>query len=177
LPGRRYAALHPGRPAAARTTILTYYFDMKDGVRRQGRTGLEFAATRGAIEQSLPVGSGRDPRITDYSLSLIVTDESGKAVLREPVHPDTFPKPPNFSARRASAADLKFPCPARQARSGFRSKVELESYTCWHLCFPKFAHGMRLIRIQTIAVGSRGEVLSLVPPPANVAAASRILPN
>jgi hypothetical protein len=78
--------------------MRTYYFDMKDGVPTRGRTGLEFATTGGAIEHSKELARRlrRDPRITDRSLSIVVIDESGEAVHREPVHPDTFPKPPKF---------------------------------------------------------------------------------
>ena len=75
--------------------MRTYYFDLKDGVPTRDRTGLEFATTGGAIEHSKELARRlrRDPRITDRSLSIVVLDESGAAIHREPVHPDTLPKP------------------------------------------------------------------------------------
>jgi hypothetical protein len=81
--------------------MRTYYFDMKDGVPKPGR-GLEFATTGGAIEHSRELARRlrRDPRITDRSLSIVVIDEAGEAVHREPVHPDAFPKPPKFQRSR-----------------------------------------------------------------------------
>ena len=91
LPIRRI----PSRPAreAAGITMRTYYFDMKDGAPTRRRTGLEFATTGGAIEHSKELARRlrRDPRITDRSLSIVVIDEAGTAVHREPVHPDAMP--------------------------------------------------------------------------------------
>jgi hypothetical protein len=73
--------------------MRTYYFDMKDGAPTRRRTGLEFATTGGAIEHSKELARRlrRDPRITDRSLSIVVIDEAGTAVHREPVHPDAMP--------------------------------------------------------------------------------------
>ncbi len=78
--------------------MRTYYFNMKDGAPIRDRTGLEFATTGGAIEHSRELARRirRDPRITDRSLSIVVIDESGAAIHREPVHPDTTPKPPKL---------------------------------------------------------------------------------
>jgi len=78
--------------------MRTYYFDMKDGVPARGKGGIEFATTGGAIEYSRELARRlrRDPRITDRSLSIVVMDESGAAIHREPVHPDSLPKPPKF---------------------------------------------------------------------------------
>jgi hypothetical protein len=74
-----------------------YYFDMKDGVPTRDRTGLEFATTDAAIEHSKELARRlrRDPRITDRSLSIVVMDESGAAIHREPVHPDPASGPPD----------------------------------------------------------------------------------
>jgi hypothetical protein len=79
-------------------TMRTYYFDIKDGVPARGGTGLEFATTGGAVEHSKELARRlrRDPRITDRSLSVVVIDESGAAIHREPVHPDTLPKSAKF---------------------------------------------------------------------------------
>ncbi len=73
--------------------MRTYYFDMKDGVPTRDRTGLEFATTGGAIEHSRALARRLrdDPRITDRSLSIIVIDEMGNEVHREPVHPADTP--------------------------------------------------------------------------------------
>jgi hypothetical protein len=75
--------------------MRTYYFDIKDGIPVRGRTGLEFATSGGAIEHSRELARRlrRDPRITDRSLSIVVIDESGAAIHRELVHPDTLPLP------------------------------------------------------------------------------------
>jgi hypothetical protein len=61
---------------------------MKDGVPIRDRTGLEFATTAGAIEHSKELARRlrRDPRISDRSFSIVVIDESGAEVHREPVY-------------------------------------------------------------------------------------------
>jgi hypothetical protein len=78
--------------------MRTYYFDMKNGVPARGRSGLQFATTGGAIEHSKELARRlrRDPRITDHSLSIVVIDEAGAAIHREPVHPDPLPEPAKF---------------------------------------------------------------------------------
>ena len=75
--------------------MRTYYFDTKDGVPTRGGTGLAFATTGGAIEHSRELARRlrRDPRITDRSLAIVVIDESGAAIHREPVHPDMLSRP------------------------------------------------------------------------------------
>jgi hypothetical protein len=69
--------------------MRTYYFDMKDGIPIRDRTGLEFATTGGAIEHSKELAKRlrHDPRIEDRSFSIVVIDESGAEVHREPVYP------------------------------------------------------------------------------------------
>ena len=69
--------------------MRTYYFGTKDDVQARRRTGLEFATTAGAIEHSRDLARRlrHDPRITDRRLSVVVTDESGAEVHREPVYP------------------------------------------------------------------------------------------
>ena len=71
--------------------MRTYYFDMKDGIPSRDRTGLEFATNAGAIEHSRDLARRlrHDPRITDRGLSIVVVDESGAEIHREPVYPDT----------------------------------------------------------------------------------------
>jgi hypothetical protein len=69
--------------------MRTYYFDMKDGIPTRDRTGLEFATIAGAIEHSKELARRlrHDPRITDRKLSIVVVDESGAEIHREPVYP------------------------------------------------------------------------------------------
>jgi hypothetical protein len=61
-----------------------------EGVPIRDRTGLEFATTGGAIEHSKELARRlrRDPRIRDRSFSIVVIDESGAEVHREPVYLD-----------------------------------------------------------------------------------------
>jgi len=70
--------------------MRTYYFDMKDGIPSRDRTGLEFATAGGAIEHSKELARRlrHDPRITDRTLFIVVIDESGVEIHREPVHPN-----------------------------------------------------------------------------------------
>jgi hypothetical protein len=72
--------------------MRTYYFDMKDGIPTRDRTGLEFATNAGAIEHSKDLARRlrHDPRITDRKLSIVVVDESGAEIHREPVYPAAF---------------------------------------------------------------------------------------
>ncbi len=78
--------------------MRTYYFDMKDGLPTRDRTGLEFATAGGAIEHSKNLARRlrHDPRITDPTLSIVVIDESGAEIHREPVHPNATPTPTKF---------------------------------------------------------------------------------
>ena len=68
--------------------MRTYYFDMKDGIPSRDRTGLEFATASGAIEHSKELARRlrHDPRITDRALFIVVIDEAGVEIHREPVH-------------------------------------------------------------------------------------------
>jgi len=69
--------------------MRTYYFDMKDGIPTRDRTGLEFATVTGAIDHSRDLARRlrHDPRITDRRLSIVIVDESGAEIHREPVYP------------------------------------------------------------------------------------------
>lgn len=69
--------------------MRTYYFGTKDDSQARPRSGLEFATTAGAIEHSRDLARRlrHDPRITDRRLSIIVIDEFGTEVHREPVYP------------------------------------------------------------------------------------------
>ena len=67
-----------------------YYFDMRDGIPVRDRKGLEFPTASGAIEHSKELARRlrHDPRITDRALFIVVIDESGVEIHREPVHPN-----------------------------------------------------------------------------------------
>lgn len=69
--------------------MRTYYFDMKDGVPTRDREGIEFPNAAGAIEHSKELARllRQEPRLTDPSLAIIVLDESGTEIHREPVYP------------------------------------------------------------------------------------------
>jgi len=69
--------------------MRTYYFDMKDGIPTRDRTGLEFATVAGAIEHSRDLARRlrHDPRITDRKLSIVIVDDAGAEIHREPVYP------------------------------------------------------------------------------------------
>jgi hypothetical protein len=67
-----------------------YYFDMKDGVPTRDRRGIEFPSTTAAIAHSKELARRlRDePRLKDPALEIVVIDESGAEVHREPVYPN-----------------------------------------------------------------------------------------
>ncbi|THD75382.1 MAG: hypothetical protein E7813_00375 [Bradyrhizobium sp.] len=68
--------------------MRTYYFDMKDGVPIRDRTGLPFPTGADAIEHSkvLALRFSHDHRLKDPIRSIVVVDESGTEIHREPVH-------------------------------------------------------------------------------------------
>ena len=70
--------------------MRTYYFDVKDGVPTRDRKGLEFPNAAGAIEHSKELARllRHEPRLQDRRLSIVVVDESGTEIHREPVYPD-----------------------------------------------------------------------------------------
>jgi hypothetical protein len=70
--------------------MRTYYFDMKDGVPTRDRKGIEFPTAGAAIEHSKQLAQRlrNDSRIKDPMLVIVVVDESGGEIHREPVHPD-----------------------------------------------------------------------------------------
>lgn len=70
--------------------MRTYYFDVKDGVPTRDRKGLEFPNAVGAIEHSKELARSlrHEPRLQDRHLSIVVVDESGTEIHREPVYPD-----------------------------------------------------------------------------------------
>src|ERR1019366_8994360 len=74
-----------------RIAMRTYYFDLKDGVPVRDKGGLEFPTVSAAIEHSKNLaGKLRDdPRSKDPTLAIVVVDESGTQIHREPVFPET----------------------------------------------------------------------------------------
>jgi hypothetical protein len=75
--------------------MRTYYFDLKDGVPVRDKGGLEFPTVSAAIEHSknLAAKLRDDPRPRDPTLAVVVIDESGTQIHREPV----FPEKPGLS--------------------------------------------------------------------------------
>jgi hypothetical protein len=71
--------------------MRTYYFDLKDGVPVRDKRGLEFSTVSAAINHSKNLAEKLrdDPRPRDPALSVVVVDESGTQIHREPVFPET----------------------------------------------------------------------------------------
>ena len=69
--------------------MRTFYFEMKDGRPSRNRNGLEFSTTGDAIEHSKELARRlrHDPRIRDRTLSILVINDAGVEIHREPVHP------------------------------------------------------------------------------------------
>jgi hypothetical protein len=72
-----------------KSQMRIYYFDMKDGIPTRDRKGIEFPSAAAAIAHSKELARRlRDePRLKDPALAIVVIDESGTEVHREPVHP------------------------------------------------------------------------------------------
>jgi len=70
--------------------MRTYYFDMKDGIPTRDREGIEFPSAAAAIAHSKELARRlrEEPRLNDPTLAIIVVDESGAEVHREPVYAD-----------------------------------------------------------------------------------------
>lgn len=68
--------------------MQTYYFDRKDGVPVRDNKGIDFASTSEAIEYSKKLAADirNEGRQRDRCLTIVVTDESGTEVHREPVY-------------------------------------------------------------------------------------------
>jgi hypothetical protein len=69
--------------------MRTFYFEMKDGRPIRDRKGLEFPTTSDAIRHSRELAQRlrHDPRIRRHALSIVVVDEAGVEIHREPVYP------------------------------------------------------------------------------------------
>jgi hypothetical protein len=72
-----------------RKTVRTYYFDMRDGIPVRDRKGLEFPTASSAIEHSKNLARKMrdDPRASGRAFQIVVIDQSGAEIHREPVEP------------------------------------------------------------------------------------------
>ena len=70
--------------------MQTYYFDMKDGIPVRDNKGVEFPTTLAAIKHSEELARRLrdDKRPRDRGLSVVVIDETGREIHREPVYPE-----------------------------------------------------------------------------------------
>jgi hypothetical protein len=68
--------------------MRTYYFDMKDGVPVRDNRGINFSRASEAIDHSKKLAAGirGQTRKRDADLAIVVTDESGSEIHREPVY-------------------------------------------------------------------------------------------
>ena len=66
-----------------------YYFDTRDGVPIRDRHGREFASSLAAIEHSKELAKKvrGERRKNNRDLCIVVIDESGSEIHREPVYP------------------------------------------------------------------------------------------
>ncbi|MES2195714.1 MAG: hypothetical protein V4517_14950 [Pseudomonadota bacterium] len=76
--------------------MQTYYFDMKDGVPVRDRAGLDFRTDSQAIQHSKNLARrfSREQPIADDNLCVVVINESGAEIHREPVYPAAAAQPP-----------------------------------------------------------------------------------
>lgn len=87
---------HPPRVLPSRKwPMQAYYFDMKDGVPIKDRTGLEFPTDSQAIEHSKALARrlGHEHLAKDEKLCVVVLNEAGSEIHREPVYSDAT-RPP-----------------------------------------------------------------------------------
>jgi hypothetical protein len=70
--------------------VKTCYFDIRDGVPARDVKGLKLANGRAAIEHSKRLATViRDkPQSSRKDLHVVVIDESGREIHREPVYPE-----------------------------------------------------------------------------------------
>lgn len=82
---------HPPLPNRE-SPMQTYYFDMKDGAAIRDRAGLEFRTDSQAIEHSkiLARRLSHEHADKDQDLCVIVLNETGSEIHREPVYPTSF---------------------------------------------------------------------------------------
>ena len=68
--------------------MRTYYFDTKDGVPVRDNKGIDFKKASDAIEHSKKLAAGIRGEASERgrNLAIVVTDESGTEIHREPVY-------------------------------------------------------------------------------------------
>ncbi len=68
--------------------MRTYYFDVKDGIPKRHRGGLQFPTAAAAIEHSIEMARQLrgDRQVEDFDLYISVVDESGAEIHREQVY-------------------------------------------------------------------------------------------
>jgi len=71
------------------TIVRTYYFDAKDGVPVRDGAGSQFASPAAAIAHSKHLAAAiRDKKQAGHrDLHIVVVEESGREIHREPVYP------------------------------------------------------------------------------------------
>jgi uncharacterized protein DUF6894 len=76
-------------PSLQGTIVRIYYFDTKDGVPVRDGAGSQFASPAAAIAHSKHLAAAiRDKKqIGDRDLHIVVVEESGREIHREPVYP------------------------------------------------------------------------------------------
>jgi hypothetical protein len=82
-------SISPSPFSSRKSLMQTYYFDMKDGVPIRDRIGLEFRTDSQAIEHGKTIArrfSHEHPARND-NLCIVVLNESGTEIHREPVYP------------------------------------------------------------------------------------------
>lgn len=72
--------------------MQTYYFDMKDGAAIRDRAGWEFRTDSEAIEHSKTLARrlSQERSDKDENLCVIVLNEAGSEIHREPVYPTSL---------------------------------------------------------------------------------------
>ena len=68
---------------------------MKDGIPTRDRKGIEFSSAADAVAHSKELAQRlrNEPRLKDPALAIVVVDESGAEIHREPVYPNGGAKP------------------------------------------------------------------------------------
>jgi hypothetical protein len=66
-----------------------YYFDIRGEIPTRDRKGIAFPTAAGAIEHGKELARRlrNEPRLMDPALLIVVNDDSGAEMHREPVHP------------------------------------------------------------------------------------------
>jgi hypothetical protein len=91
-PVRAFETTASARKSKKANHVHTFYFDKKDGVPVRDRVGKRFRLNSEAIEYSKTLAAEvRSASHAHQDLTIVVIDESGREVHREPVLPATSP--------------------------------------------------------------------------------------